>query len=98
MSREETLKPYTVSAVYDDGLEAVIRHVPDDGLKAVVVNGADRVRLQCLFSAHCFSPTFDLSKNRLPPVSRLTGGGFVVWTKPTAGYAACATGASVSCV
>ena len=60
MSSEETLKPYTVSAVYDDGLEAVIRHcVAADAQAArdqVIMETGGKVIIASVFDGHLHEP------------------------------------------
>ena len=60
MSSEKTLKPYTVSAVYDDGLEAVIRHcVAADAQAArdqVIMETGGKVIIASVFDGHLHEP------------------------------------------
>ena len=60
MSKEKILKPYTVSAVYDDGLEAVIRHCmaadPQAARDQVVMETQGRVIIASVFEGHLHEP------------------------------------------
>jgi len=60
MSKEETLKPYTVSAVYDDGLEAVIRHCmaadPQAARDQVIMETEGKVIIASVFEGHLHEP------------------------------------------
>jgi hypothetical protein len=60
MSSEETLKPYTVSAVYDDGLEAVIKHCvaadPQAARDQVIMETGGRVIIASVFEGHLDEP------------------------------------------
>ncbi len=55
-----TLKPYTVSAVYDDGLEAVIKHcIAADAQAArdqVIMETGGRVIIASVFAGHLSEP------------------------------------------
>ena len=60
MSKEEILKPYTVSAVYDDGLEAVIRHCmaadPQAARDQVIMETEGKVIIASVFEGHLHEP------------------------------------------
>lgn len=60
MSSEKPLKPYTVSAVYDDGLEAVIRHCmaadPQAARDQVIMETQGRVIIASVFDGHLHEP------------------------------------------
>jgi hypothetical protein len=60
MSNEETLKPYTVSAVYDDGLEAVIKHCmaadPQAARDQVIMETQGKVIIASVFDGHLHEP------------------------------------------
>lgn len=60
MNKEETLKPYTVSAVYDDGLEAVIRHCmaadPQAARDQVIMGTEGKVIIASVFDGHLHEP------------------------------------------
>ncbi len=60
MTSEETLKPFTVSAVYDDGLEAVIRHCMAADAQAardqVIMETQGRVIIASVFDGHLNEP------------------------------------------
>ena len=60
MSKEETLKPYTVSAVTDDGLEAVIRHCmaadPQAARDQVIMETEGKVIIASVFDGHLHEP------------------------------------------
>ena len=55
-----TPKPYTVSAVYDDGLEALIRHVFAADAQAardqVIMDTGGRVIIASVFAGHLSEP------------------------------------------
>jgi hypothetical protein len=70
MSNEETLKPYTVSAVYNDGLEAVIRHCmaadPQAARDQVIMDTQGRVIIASVFEGHLHEPdsvTFSVERD-----------------------------------
>ena len=60
MSSEKPLNPYTVSAVYDDGLEAVIRHCmaadPQAARDQVIMETQGRVIIASVFDGHLHEP------------------------------------------
>ena len=60
MSSEKPLKPYTVSAVYDDGLEAVIRHCmaadPQAARDQVIMETEGKVIIASVFDGHLHEP------------------------------------------
>ncbi len=60
MSKEKILKPYTVSAVYDDGLEAVIRHCmaadPQAARDQVIMETEGKVIIASVFDGHLHEP------------------------------------------
>jgi hypothetical protein len=60
MSNGETLKPYTVSAVYDDGLEAVIKHcMAADARSArdqVIMETQGKAVIASVFDGHLHEP------------------------------------------
>ncbi len=55
-----TMKPYTVSAVYDDGLEAVIKHCMTTDAQAardqVIMETNGRVIIASVFNGHLSEP------------------------------------------
>lgn len=55
-----TLKPYTVSAVYDDGLEALVKHVFAADAQAardgVIMDTGGRVIIASVFDGHLSEP------------------------------------------
>ncbi len=55
-----TLKPYTVSAVYDDGLEALVKHVFAADAQAardgVIMDTGGRVIIASVFDGHLNEP------------------------------------------
>ena len=56
----QTLKPYTVSAVYDDGLQAVIQHCMAADAQAardqVIMGTGGRVIIASVFEGHLHEP------------------------------------------
>ena len=60
MNSEKRLKPYTVSAVYDDGLEAVIRHCmaadPQAARDQIIMETEGKVIIASVFDGHLHEP------------------------------------------